>query len=215
MDIHSGVVIHRLQGHLLHYGPLHKLQCGTCSTVVLPIGCSGNLCAGAWNTSSPSLFDGLAVYRAVSLIYFLHFYLSCCILSFLKYIFPEVPPAWLIDSSFSSSGSILKTAVPSCAQHGGSPSLFPKEITPAAPQLLNPCHRHPIHTERKIFLFFYNYLSCYTSLLDFISSSKWEAFIVLFPLVQNCSSYFILEHESSLFFLNFLVMGGREASADR
>ncbi|XP_056179551.1 ras GTPase-activating protein 1-like isoform X2 [Falco biarmicus] len=50
--------------HLLWYGVLHSLQVDICSTVNL---CRGNLCSGAWNTSSPSFFTDLGVCRVVAL----------------------------------------------------------------------------------------------------------------------------------------------------
>ena len=61
---------------------LHGLQVDICSTVELhglpgdslphhglPHGLQGNLCSGAWSTSSPSFFTDLGVCRAVSLTY--------------------------------------------------------------------------------------------------------------------------------------------------
>ena len=67
---------------LLRCGVLHGLQVDICSTVNLhglqgdslphhglPHGLQGNLCSGAWSTSSPSFFTDLGVCRVVSLTY--------------------------------------------------------------------------------------------------------------------------------------------------
>ena len=68
--------------HLLWRGVLHRLQVDICSTVNLhglqgdslphhglPHGLQGNLCSGAWSTSSPSFFPDLGVCRVVPLTY--------------------------------------------------------------------------------------------------------------------------------------------------
>ena len=52
----STVDLHGLQGDSLsHHGLLHRLQ--------------GNICSGAWSTSSPSFFTDLDVWRIVSLTF--------------------------------------------------------------------------------------------------------------------------------------------------
>jgi len=54
--------------HLLRHGVLPGLQVEICSTVDLH-GLQGNLCSGAWSTSSPSFFTDLGVCRVVSPTY--------------------------------------------------------------------------------------------------------------------------------------------------
>ena len=67
-------------------GPFHGLQVEICSTMdlhglqghSLPHGLQGNLCSGAWSTSSHSFFTDLGVCRVVSLTYILTPLSRCC-----------------------------------------------------------------------------------------------------------------------------------------
>jgi len=74
VEICSTINLHGLQGDsLLCHGLLHGLQ--------------GNLCSGAWSTSSPSFLTDLGVYRVVYLTSS-HLTLCCCCLSS-RFVFPS------------------------------------------------------------------------------------------------------------------------------
>jgi len=107
--------------NLLHHGLLHRLQ--------------GNLCSGAWSTSSPSFTD-LGVCRAISLT---HSHSSTLLQFFsplLKYVITEGLPPPLMGSALASSP----------VGHGGSFWHLLKAATPAAPPPLlpKPCHTNPV-----------------------------------------------------------------------
>lgn len=85
--------------YLFHHAPLHKLQ--------------RNLCSSASSTSSSSSSSlTLSVHRAVPHT-FPHFSLPHSVLLFLKYVFPELPPAWLMGLSVSCDRSVMEPAVSS------------------------------------------------------------------------------------------------------
>lgn len=53
------------------------------------------------------------------------FFSVWCCLSFLKYVFPEVPPAWLKGSAVPCHGSVVQLARASCGWHRAAPGLLP------------------------------------------------------------------------------------------
>lgn len=95
----------------------HLLCCGILSL-------QGNLRSGAWSTSSPFFFSDLDVHKTVS-----HFFLRCLcsVLPCLLYIFPKVPPPWLL---WWGHWSQLDTV---CVWHGAAP---------ASPHRGAPCCQH-------------------------------------------------------------------------
>jgi len=105
--------LHGLQGHSLpHHGLQHGLQ--------------GNLCSGAWSTSSPSFID-LAVCRVVSLISSVFSLLSPDAVAvaqklfpLLKYVIPWALPPSLIGLALASDRSILELAGIGSVRHEGS-----------------------------------------------------------------------------------------------
>lgn len=129
VDTCSDMVLHGLQGDNLHY---HGLSMG-CRGVSAPV-------PGA-PLPPPSLtlvFLGLFLTVFSSLLSLL-----CGILPFLKCVFPEAPPAWLMSSAVSHGGSIgAGWSLPCPAQ--GSPWPFLTEALPCSPPLPTPCHGHPM-----------------------------------------------------------------------
>ena len=101
-----------LQGHSLpHHGLLHRLQ--------------GNLCSGAWSTSSPSFCADLGVCRAVPRVHsdssLLLLYFYCRFFPpLLKCVIPEVLPPLLMGSALARGGSILGPTGIGSIGHGGS-----------------------------------------------------------------------------------------------
>ncbi|KAK4826200.1 hypothetical protein QYF61_006144 [Mycteria americana] len=100
VDISSTINLHGLQGDSLpHHGLHHGLQ--------------GNLCSGAWSTSSPSFFTGLGVCRVVSLTYShssLQLQLHRFFPPLLQYVIPEALPPSLMGSALASGRSVLQPA---------------------------------------------------------------------------------------------------------
>jgi len=99
VEICSTVDLRGLQGHSVpHHGLLHRLQ--------------GNLCSGAWSTSSPSFFTGLGVCKVFSLTsshssLWLQLLLRSSLFPLLNYVIPEALPPLLMGSALVGSGSIL------------------------------------------------------------------------------------------------------------
>jgi len=121
-------------------------------------GLQGNLCSGAWSTSSHSFFADPGVCRAVSLTFFLllsptaaaqHF------LPFLKCIFTEAPSLSLMGSALASSGSILELAGTGSGQHEGNSWSLLTEVTPAAPRPPLPTKTLPHKYNTSVHTFFY------------------------------------------------------------
>ncbi|KAK4810648.1 hypothetical protein QYF61_007385 [Mycteria americana] len=119
-DICSTVDLHGLQGDSLpHHGLHHELQ--------------GNLCPGAWSTSSSSFFTDLGVCRVVSLTYSHSSFPAAVVQQFLpllKYVITEALPPSLMGSALASSGSVLE---PAGIGHGGNFWHLLTEATPVAP----------------------------------------------------------------------------------
>ena len=132
-------------GSLLHGEP----PCAAGRQPALLQGLQGNLCSGAWSTSSPSFFTDLVVCRVVSLtsahsslwlqvVYQVFFTL-------LSYVIPEALPLFLMGSALVSSGSVLEPAGTGFIRHGGSFWQLLTEATPIAPSPLpKPCHANPV-----------------------------------------------------------------------
>jgi len=92
-----------------------------CCSIGSSTGCSTDICSSTWSVSSSS--SDLGVLSAIS-----HYFFPSCLpvwhfLPFLKYVFTEAPPAWLLVSVVSYSGS-LELLGNSCFQHRGAPDLF-------------------------------------------------------------------------------------------
>lgn len=75
-------------GYVLQYGPLKGLR--------------GDVCSNAWSSTS---FSELGVFRAVSHL-FLSLLSTALYFSFLRSVFPEGPPAWLLGSALASRGLV-------------------------------------------------------------------------------------------------------------
>ncbi|KAM9590835.1 uncharacterized protein ACIBXB_005885 [Morphnus guianensis] len=125
VDICSTMDLHGLQGDSLpHHGLHHRLQ--------------GNLCSGAWSTSSPSFFTDLGVCRVVSLTcshssLWLQFLCHSNFFPPLEYVITEVLPLSLIGLALASSGSVLEPAGIGSVGHRGSFSQLLTEATPVTP----------------------------------------------------------------------------------
>ncbi|KAM9591464.1 uncharacterized protein ACIBXB_006257 [Morphnus guianensis] len=136
--------------HLLRRGVLHGLQVDICSTVDLHglqgdslphhglhHGLQGNLCSGAWSTSSPSFFTDLGVCRVVSLTCS-HSSLRLPFTSvptffLLKNVIPEALPLSLIGSALAGGRSVLEPAGMGSLEHRGSFQQLLTEATPVTP----------------------------------------------------------------------------------
>jgi len=117
VEICSTVDLHGLQvDNLPHHGLLHRLQ--------------GNLCSGTWNTSSPSFFTDLGVYRAVSLTYsHSSFLLQFTPPSHLhKHIITEALPLLLMGWTLASAGSVLELGGFDSIGHRGASSSFSQKL---------------------------------------------------------------------------------------
>jgi len=131
VDLCSTVDLQGLQGHSLsHHGLLHGPQ--------------GNLCSGAWSTSSPSFFTNLGVCRVISLMYSHSSLLLQFFFPFLKYIITDMLPPSLMGLVLASSGSILEPAGTGSVRHRGSFQQLLTEATPVASPLPKPCSANPI-----------------------------------------------------------------------
>ncbi|KAK4827158.1 hypothetical protein QYF61_015112 [Mycteria americana] len=112
--------------HLLWCGVLHGLQVDICSTIN-PMGCrgtslphhglhhglQGNLCSGAWSTSTPPssltlVSAELFLSHTLTPLLWLPFHSS--FFPLLKYVIPEALPPSLMGSALASGGSILELA---------------------------------------------------------------------------------------------------------
>lgn len=84
-------------------------------------------------------FSDLDVPTAVSSS-FPHFSAFLIFLHFLKYVFTEMPPAWLVGSAVFCGGSIMETTGTVCVLHRADPGLFSQRLPlhPPATKTLTP-----------------------------------------------------------------------------
>jgi len=121
----------------------------------------------------PSFFADLGVCRAGSLTCS-HFSVCCAaLLPFLKYVTTEEPPALLMGSAVSCSGSVLEPAGTGSLRCGGSPWPLTTEATPAVPHVVpKPCHVNLVPSR--------TYFTLVPSWI--LSSSKLDFLLLLPPL---------------------------------
>lgn len=138
------LLFHELQyGYLSQHGPFHRLQGINLLHRGLLYQFQGSLCSSTWSTSSTFFFPDFSIHCVASLTFFhnsLSHPLLYCILPFLQYAFPDVPPSYLQGSDEPCTHTLQLKLVGTGTIRAGAVSLSPHNTLEATfCQHLNTC----------------------------------------------------------------------------